>query len=76
MNLGRISWHAFALVICSTATVIAALGLADALTGDQGEGWNRAVQEDRERQIPPRKTDVFTETGSPVPGDEGISPQT
>lgn len=76
MKLGKIVWHSIALVICSTGAVIAALDLADALTGDQGEGWSRAVQEDRERQVPSRKTDVFTETGSPVLCDEGISPQT
>lgn len=74
MNVGRIAWHSFALVACSTGAVIAALDLADALTGGDGN-WSHAVQEDRERQVPSRETDVFAETGSPVLCDERIPPQ-
>lgn len=75
MNLGRIAWHSFALIVCSTGAVIAALDLADALTGNEDGNWSHAVQEDRERQVPSRETDVFAETGSPVLCDERISPQ-
>jgi hypothetical protein len=46
VNLGKIAWHSFTLIICSTGAVIAAIDLAEALTVKESKEWVQATNEE------------------------------